>query len=51
MSRDLRSANRRWRVHSGRAVAGPDPDEFYCGIFAQPWTGGRGVAYRPGGWR
>ncbi len=25
-----------------------DPDEFYIGIFAQPWTGGRGVAYRPG---
>ena len=25
-----------------------DPDEFYFGIFAQPWTGGRGVAYRPG---
>ncbi len=25
-----------------------DPDEFYYGIFAQPWTGGRGVAYRPG---
>ena len=25
-----------------------DPDEFYYGVFAEPWTGGRGVAYRPG---
>ena len=25
-----------------------DPDEFYFGIFDQPWTAGRGVAYRPG---
>jgi len=25
-----------------------DPYEFHYGIFAQPWTGGRGAAYRPG---
>ena len=25
-----------------------DEDEFYYGIFSEPWTGGRGVAYRPG---
>lgn len=25
-----------------------DPDEFYLGVFAQPWSGGRGAAYRPG---
>lgn len=25
-----------------------DPDEFYYGMFAEPWSGGRGAAYRPG---
>ena len=25
-----------------------DADEFYYGIFSEPWTGGRGVAFRPG---
>ncbi|MCY4598619.1 MAG: DUF5719 family protein [Acidobacteria bacterium] len=25
-----------------------DPDEFYYGIFAQPWPSGRGISYAPG---
>ena len=44
------AANQYQLLNEVRALwnAEADPDEFYYGIFTEPWTGGRGVAYRPG---
>ena len=44
------AANQYQLLNEVRALwnAKADPDEFYYGVYAEPWTGGRGVAYRPG---
>ena len=44
------AANQYVLLNEVRALwnAEADPDEFYYGVFAESWAGGRGVAYRPG---
>ena len=37
----LNSLRARWNAEA-------DPDEFYLGVFAEPWSSGLGIAYRPG---